>query len=1067
MKIKKIILIFLLFPIFVLSQSKTVTGLVNDENSSPLPGATVQLKGSETVGAITDFDGNFTISIPSDSNQVLIVSYIGYLNEEVDVSNQISITVNLQPDTEALEEVVVVGYGTVLKRDLTGSVSSVKIEDDVSRAAATVDQLLQGRAAGVQVTQNAANPNSGVSVRIRGTNSLRGNNEPLYVIDGVIISSAGEDVGAVGGNNTGQDPQSGLNGINPRDIERIEILKDASATAIYGSRGANGVVLITTKSGSKEDGKGKFNAYFTTSISEITETYDMLDGVGYANYSNAARALAGESPRYTVQGDNVFTYLTNPDGTPSTNVDTTPNTLYDWQDYIYKQGISSNLGLTFSGASDAGDYYLSAGFNDMNGLIDNAAFKTTDLRLNLNYDINEKLRVEARFSAFFSESDFAEGGDLIGGDQSFVQQTVTYNPIRANGLDDLSDFFDDNALSNPISWIDDFTDESKENRMIASLAIKYKFNIPGLQYEFRVGGNLRDKDRTRFYGLTTWQGANANGLYQQTKLNALTYQANNFLRYNRNINRNHRVNATLGVTYDVRDVSNSTYAVQDFVTAQLGTAQPFLGQVISSPLLLRAADQQLFSVLGRLNYTFKNKYVITASFRRDGVSKFSEDNRYGFFPSFAFAWRAGSEKFIQNLDFFSSLKFRAGWGQIGNHGIGPYGTLPNYGASSSLYGTPTNGTTVPIVLSNIANPDLTWETTEQLNIGVDFGFNNGKITGTFDIYDKDTKDLLQQTPIPTSSGFSNMLINRGTLQNKGVELGLDVTVFDKGDFNLSVGGNIAFNKTEIQNLGLTAGDVLLDNGNGAYGVQQVPSYLGNVPSRGNSIKFPLNIFLEGQETALFYGWKTDGIFKSGDTMYRINGSMSQPGDIKVLDLNGDGEVDINDRTIIGNPNPDFIYGFNLNMSYKNFSLRALFNGSQGNDIVNGNMYRFGYAEGTYRNVISEAWNDRWSSENPDGTYPRLGYSSNLFAAAMDRFVEDGSYLRLKNITLNYDVPMSSDNFINSANVYVTGSNLFTWTNYSGYDPEITTFMYDGLIQGVDWNNKPNSRSILVGVNLTF
>ena len=703
----------------------------------------------------------------------------------------------------------------------------------------------------------------------------------------------------------------------------------------------------------------------------------------------------------------------------------------------------------------------------MNGLIDNASFKTTDLRLNLNYDINEKLRVEARFSAFFSESDFAEGGDLIGGDQSFVQQTVTYNPIRANGLDDLSDFYDDNALSNPISWIDDFTDESKENRMIASLAIKYKFNVPGLQYEFRVGGNLRDKDRTRFYGLTTWQGANANGLYQQTKLNALTYQANNFLRYNRNINRNHRVNATLGVTYDVRDVSNSTYAVQDFVTAQLGTAQPFLGQVISSPLLLRAADQQLFSVLGRVNYTFKNKYVITASFRRDGVSKFSEDNRYGFFPSFAFAWRAGSEKFIQNLDLFSSLKFRAGWGQIGNHGIGPYGTLPNYGASSSLYGTPSNGTTVPIVLSNIANPDLTWETTQQLNIGVDFGFNNGKITGTIDVYDKDTKDLLQQTPIPTSSGFSNMLINRGTLQNKGLELGLDVTVVEKGDFNLSLGGNIAFNKTEIQNLGLTPGDVLMDNGNGVYGVQQIPSYLGNVPSRGNSIKFPLNIFLEGQETALFYGWKTDGIFQSGDTMYRINGSMSQPGDIKVLDLNGDGQVDINDRTIIGNPNPDFIYGINLNMSYKRFNLRALFNGSQGNDIVNGNMYRFGYAEGTYRNVLSEAWNDRWSSENPDGSYPRLGYSSNLFAAAMDRFIEDGSYLRLKNITLNYDVPLSSDNFINSANVYVTGSNLFTWTNYSGYDPEITTFMYDGLIQGVDWNNKPNSRSVLVGVNLTF
>ena len=1071
MKIKKILLIFLLFPLFVLSQSKTVTGLVNDENGSPLPGATVQLKGSETIGAITDFDGNFSISIPSDAQQVLVVSYIGYLNEEVDVTNQISINVNLQPDTEALEEVVVVGYGTVLKRDLTGSVSSVKVEDDVSRAAATVDQLLQGRASGVQVTQNAANPNSGVSVRIRGTNSLRGNNEPLYVVDGVIISSAGEDVGAVGTGNTGQDPQSGLNGINPRDIERIEILKDASATAIYGSRGANGVVLITTKSGSQEDGKGKFNIYFTSTVTDITKTYDMLDGVGYANYSNAARAAAGESPRYRVEGGNVFSYLTNPDGTPSDTVDNTANELYDWQDYIYNQGISSNLGVTFSGASDSGDYYLSAGFNDMNGLIDNASFQTTDLRLNLNYDINEKLRVEARLSTFFSESDFAEGGDLIGGDQSFVQQTVSYNPIIANGLDDVSDFFDGNVLSNPIAWIDDFTDESKENRVIASLAVKYKFNVPGLQYEFRVGGNLRDKDRSRFYGLTTWQGANSNGLFQQMKLNALTYQVNNFLRYNRNINRNHRVNATLGVTYDVRDVSSSTYAVQDFVTAQLGTDQPFLGQVISNPLLLRAADQQMFSLLGRVNYTFKNKYVLTASFRRDGVSKFSENNRYGFFPSFAFAWRAGSEKFIQNLDLFSSLKFRAGWGQIGNHGIGPYGTLPNYGASSSLYGTPTNGTTVPIVLNNIPNPDLTWETTEQINIGVDFGFNNGKISGTIDVYEKNTKDLLQQTPIPTSSGFSNMLINRGTLENKGVELGLDVTVIDKGDLNLSVGGNIAFNKTKIENLGLIAGDILMPfesvNQGSGYGVQQIPSYLGNTPSRGNSIKFPINIFLEGHETALFYGWKTDGIFKSGDTMYRINGSMSQPGDIKVLDLNGDGQVDLNDRTIIGNPNPDYIYGFNMNLSYKGFSLRALFNGTEGNDIVNGNMYRFGYAEGTYRNIIKEAWTDRWSAENPNGTYPRLGYSSNLFAAAMDRFVEDGSYLRLKNITLNYDVPLKPDNFIDSANVYVTGTNLFTWTDYSGYDPEITTFMYDGLIQGVDWNNKPNSKSVLVGVNLTF
>ena len=1065
----RFLLVFILFPLFIFAQSKTINGTINDENGSPLPGATVQLKGSDTIGAISDFDGNFSITIPSDGDQVLVVSYIGYTNQEVDVSSQTTITVQLEPDTEALEEVVVVGYGTVLKRDLTGSVASVKIEDEVSRQAATVDQLLQGRAAGVQVTQNAANPNSGVSVRIRGASSLRGNNEPLYVVDGVIISSAAEDVASVDGSgqgNTGQDPQSGLNGINPRDIERIEILKDASATAIYGSRGANGVVLITTKSGSSDEPGGKFNTFFSRTISEITKTYDMLDGAGYANYSNATRLAAGETPRYVVDGGSVYSFLSNPDGTPSNNIDTTPATLYNWQDEVYQQGVSSSFGATFSGGNENGDFYLSAGFNDLNGLIDNSSFKTTDIRLNINYDLSDRLRVEGRFSTFFSDSDFAEGGDKIGGDQSFVQQTVSYNPVLSNGTDEES-FFDDGQLSNPLSWVNDFADESRENRVIASLALKYKLRTPGLMYEFRIGGNLRDKDRTRFYGLTTWQGANANGLYQKMKLNALTYQVNNFLRYNRNINRNHRVNAALGVTYDVRDVESSVYAVQDFVTAQLGTQQPFLGQIVSSPLLLRAADQQLFSVLGRVNYTFKNKYVFTASFRRDGVSKFSEDNRYGFFPSFAFAWRAGSEKFVQNLDLFSSLKFRAGWGEIGNHGIGPYGTLPNYGASSSLYGNTSNGTTVPIVLANIANPDLTWETTEQVNFGVDFGFANGKITGVVDVYQKNTKNLLQQSPIPTSSGFANMLVNRGGLENKGLEIGLDITAIDKGDFNLSFGGNISFNKSKIENLGLVPGDILMSDGMGGYANQQIASYLGNVPSRGNSIKFPINIFMEGHEVALFYGWKTDGLFQSGDTMYPINGSMSQPGDIKVLDLNGDGVVDLADRTVIGNPNPDYVYGFNVNLSYKGFSMRALFNGVEGNEIVNGNYYRFGWAEGTYRNILADAWYDRWTPDNTSAAYPRLGYSANLFGALMDRVIEDGSYLRLKSITLNYDIPLSNNNFINAANVYITGSNLFTWTDYSGYDPEITTFLWDGLLQGTDWNNKPNSRSVLVGVNLNF
>ena len=1064
---KKLCALLLLLPIFIFGQGKQVVGVVNDDSGSPLPGATIQIKGSESLGAISDFDGKFSILLKNDENTI-IVSYVGFLTEQVEIGDNLSVVINLEPDVTELEEAIVVGYGTVLKSDLTGAVSSVEVDENLSKQLTSIDQLLQGRASGVQITQNAANPNSGVSVRIRGTNSLRGNNEPLYVIDGIIVSSAAEDVMSVdpagGQGNTGQDPQSGLNGINPRDIERIEILKDASATAIYGSRGANGVVLITTKSGQEGD-KGKINVFSNTSISSITKKYDMLDGFGYADYQNAIRAISGDNPRYAVVGDEIYSYRVT-DGDVTDELNTIPLSIYNWQNTVYQTSVSNSAGVSFSDGNEKGNYYLSAGFNDQNGLVKSARLNSFDLRLNMNYNINEKARVEARLSAYVSNSDFSEGGDKIGGDQSFVQQAATYRPIINNNSEQI---FDDEEIgvSNPLTFVEDFSDKSVESRIFASLAFKYNFDIPGLQYELRLGGNLRDKSRDRFYGTSTWVGSNTNAELQMMDINALTYQVNNILRFNRNFNRNHRLNATLGVTYDVRDVESSSYAVVDFITPQLGDAQPFLGQTVRSPLYVQAADQQIFSFLGRFNYTHKNKYTLTSSFRYDGVSKFSEGNRYGFFPSFAASWNASRETFIQDLDLFSSLKLRAGWGQIGNHGISPYGTLANYGASDNLYGTPSGGTTVPLILNNIPNPELTWETTEQLNFGIDFGILGGKISGTIDAYDKLTKDLLQRAPIPTSSGYGTLILNRGSMSNKGLEFSLNVEAINAGDFNLSVGGNIAFNKTKIENLGLTPSDVLLpfNNGGNGYSVQSRGLYYGNEVSRGNAVKFPMNIFIEGEESALFYGWKTDGIFQEGDEFYTINGNMAQAGDIKVLDINGDGVVDLNDRTIIGNPNPDYTYGFNVDMNFKRFSLSMLFNGVGGNDIVNANMYRFGWAEGTYRNILADAWNDRWTPENTNAAYPRLMYDSRLYPALMDNTIEDGSYLRLKNVSLGYDLDVDSINFIDSARVSFTGINLFTWTNYSGYDPEITSFLWDGLIQGTDWNNKPNSKTFLIGLNV--
>jgi TonB-linked SusC/RagA family outer membrane protein len=1056
---KKLIYILLLLPLFAFSQGKIVSGVVNDDMGGPLPGATVQVKGSESIGSITDFDGKFTIALKAGETKI-IISYVGFESFEVDVSSQSNISVSLQQDVSELEEVVVIGYGTVLKKDLTGSVASVKVSETISRQSTTVDQLLQGRAAGVQVTQNAANPGSGISVRIRGTSSLRGNNEPLYVVDGIIISSASEDVVATGGNNTGQEQQNGLNGINPRDIEDIQILKDASATAIYGSRGANGVILITTKKGTPNQVKTNF--FVNTSMRSVTKTYDVLDAFDYARYRNESnlRTTATGFPAFHIEGNQLYQIVNN-DGNVS--ISDTPVTTVDWQDELLNLSTSLSVGGSVSGGSDNGNYYLSAGFNDQKGLAKNSSFKSGDLRLNLNQTLSPKIKINARLSGFFSATDFAEGGDLIGSaNQSFIRNLLSFRPILPDGLEDAENI-DDLGISSPYSFIEDFEDKSNENRFFGSLTATFDLGLKGLSYQLRAGGNIRTKERRRFYGLTTFVGLNANGQLQLSNMNASSFQVVNTLRFNRTFNRKHRINAVLGLTYDQRTTKNMTYVVQDFVTLEKTTEQPFLGQVISSPLANLDRETKLFSILGRVNYAFNNKYILTASFRRDGVSKFLEDQRYGFFPSVALAWNLDREGFIQNIDAIDQLKLRVGWGQIGNHGIGAYGTLSNYGINSSvLYGTPTNGTSVPLILNNIANATLTWETTEQSNIGVDFSLADGIVTGTVDAYDKTTKDLLVSSNIAPSTGFSNLLVNRGELSNKGLEIALQVNPISTDDLEISFGGNIAFNETRIEGLSSQPlSPILID---GSYADRRF--YLGNTISRGNYFKYPANIFIEGEETALFYGFETDGIYQTGDTTV----GNAQAGDVRIIDQNGDNVIDISDRTIIGNPNPDYTFGINLSVRYKAFSLSALINGVYGNDIINGNLIQMGNAEGLFRNILSDAYHGAWRPEKPSNSYPRIGYLGNdgpEFLAISDRYVEDGSYLRLNNITLGYDLPINQNNTIKGANIYVTGQNLLTLTNYSGYDPEITSFMWTGLINGVDWNGPPNSRNILIGLNLNF
>ena len=508
----KISIAILLFPLAILAQTKTVTGVVNDDQSLPLPGVTVQVKGTQNLGAITNFDGEFTINVDSNTKQVLVFSYVGFQTVEFDVTNTTVVNLSMEVDTAELDEVVVIGYGSVLKKDVTGSISTVKVEDNIANQTTGIDQLLQGRAAGVQVQQNSSALGSGVSVRIRGSNSLRGNNEPLYVVDGIIIASAGEDVLPAGGvGNSGQEAQNGLTGINPRDIESIEILKDASATAIYGSRGANGVVLITTKKGEK--GKVKINTFYNTSVRSIRKKYDMLDGVGYAMYQNESWPInnsnSASNPEiedrvpYFIDGNQVYPVQyttvgggtnTNPTLTDTQTIGDTPLESFDWQDIVYQESTSHRFGVSASGGGDKGNYYISGGIADERGIVSNSSVKSGDIRINLNQDLNKNLKLQARATAFFTETDFAESGDLIGSsNQSFVRSAIVFRPLVSSGVDD---FVEDLGTSNPYSWINDFSDISKEKRFIGSLALTYTLPVKGLSYQFRAGGNVRTKDTT-------------------------------------------------------------------------------------------------------------------------------------------------------------------------------------------------------------------------------------------------------------------------------------------------------------------------------------------------------------------------------------------------------------------------------------------------------------------------------------------------------------------------------------------------------------------------------------------
>jgi len=1043
---------------------KTITGNVTDQTGEALPGVSIVIRGT-TTGTITDMDGNYSLKTNTE-NDVFVFSFIGFTNQEVSVAGKSTIKIVLKEDMTDLDEVVVVGYGEVRKSDLTGSVTSVQARDEVARQYPSVDMLLQGRASGVQVIGDGG-PGAALSVRIRGASSLNNSNEPLYVVDGVIINSAAEDADM----NTGGDsnelpaPQNGLTGLNPNDIANVEVLKDASATAIYGSRGLNGVVIITTKTGeSGKDQMPRVNIYSSIDFSEMTKKIDVLDGVGYANYQNEYAAQEGNDIKYHVEEGVVYPLAD--DGTGSfVPVYDAPYSAKNWQDEVYSMGVSYNAGASISGSNGKTKYYFSGGYTDQTGIVETNNIKRGDLRLNLSTQLSNRLKLDTRLSLMYQDGSFANGGSKSGGTRSFTKQVLGYRPLVGT-YDPDQDIDDDLEQSNPYSWLTDYKDLTEEVRSNIATSLTYDI-IKGLKYKIDLGVDYRNKERSRWYGTELFKGAQQNGVANYSFLKRYSYSINNLLMYNRKFNKVHNINATAGVTYDTNQTRSQLYEVSDFLIKTLEEEVPQNGAFAEVPFAFKYKDETIFSVLGRAIYSYNDRYIVTATFRSDKSSKFAPGNQVGNFPSASVAWRAMEESFIKDLNVFDNLKLRAGWGLTGNQGMPPYQTLGTY---ANVYYVQGGNTVNGYVPERIPNPDLTWETTEQYNVGVDMAFLNNRLRSTIDVYYKDTKDLLNQTPIGPSNGFKSIWQNRGGLENKGFELAIDGTVYEKNGWSIDLGGHISMNKGKIKDLGL-APETIYKNGEAIEAVY----YLGNNVSSGTYFKFPANIFMEGEEIGVFWGHETKGVYAPSIVDYAAlygqevadkYAAMFEPGETIIVDHNADGEISDADKTVIGNPNPDFTYGLSLNVSYKNFSLSALFDGVYGNEIINGYNMELAYPEGQPKNILTEAYDQAWRPEAPSTAYNALGYRGNQ-TTLPDNLVEDGSYFRMNNITLSYNFKVKDFAGIDNVNIYATGRNLFTVTNYSGYNPQITSFLYDGMINGVDWSGTPNVKTYLMGINVAF
>ncbi|GAB4018505.1 SusC/RagA family TonB-linked outer membrane protein [Spirosoma koreense] len=992
--VKLFALLLLLSQRVAFAQTGRVTGKVTGPDNQGLPGVNVQVNGT-TTGTSTDAAGNFSLNAASTAS--LVFSNIGYVGQTVPVNGRSVIDVQMQEDQKTLSEVVVVGYGTQRKTDVTGALTAISTKEFAQQPVNRLDQVLQGRAAGVQVSQTNGAPGGDARIRIRGANSVLGNNNPLYIVDGFL----------------GAD----FNSVNPSDIETIQILKDAASTSIYGSRGANGVVIITTKKGAKGL-KVNYEGQFSTS--EVIKKYDVLPAGEFAEIVNARSNAVGTTPPFTA--DQIAQFKQT-GGT-------------DWQSLVFRQGSGQQHQVTVSGGGDKTTFLISGNYLNQNGIVNNSGFKRYILRTNINTQINDKLSLRLNLWGTRAQNHNTLDGGAI-------TQALAWAPTTpAYGADGQPTFTDPigSVYRNPLDYLYDQSVDQNRTSLNINGGVNYKLPIKGLSLDLQYAINYLNAQNLNLQGKRLSNNVPNASRYSSEQL---TLQNTNNLSYDLKIG-NHSINA-------VAVLESQQFTDRNFTASASGLRFPQLGydNIGANTAATVASGYQkwtILSLLGRINYGYKDKYLVTAAVRRDGSSKFAPGNKYSVFPSVALGWRLSEEEFIKNLNVFSNLKLRGSWGMTGSQALGAYSTLSTYSTAQVAFNN--TAATAGVLLGNPGNPDLRWETTKQVDVGLEAEFLNGRLHIEADYFKKNTSDLLLNVVIPSYAGGGTQARNVGEIENRGFEFSIGGTPVAAGSFRWETNLNFSTLKNQVVSLG---GLPRQGQGTGVGGGMSTTNEFMLIP---------------GEPLGSYWGLNYLGTWKPNEADQAAKQGRV-PGDPHYQDLNGDNAITTDDFQIIGRAFPKATGGWNNTFSYKGLTLNVFFNGVFGVDKLNYTRAAAMSGAGDARQFILSEIRDYYRPGNETSNVPAFTKTYQPFTQS-SRFIEDGSFVRLKNVSLSYNVPTGFIKNKASLRVFASATNLLTITKYTGPDPESARVGSgtDTAI-GIDYGSYPNAKQYTLGINLGF